>query len=338
MNELVKRNHQIYLLEYHEYGNILDDKYIVDPGIQTIFIDRRDFKTYNDYSDEMHNVISGIHPDVMIAVMWPNFERLLKFTQGLDIPIIASDHSSFYSNTSEHKKDVRYNLYKQADAVVVLTTCDQELMKDYLQNTVVIYNPLSFPRLNQKTSREKTVLCAGRLAVYKIKGFDLMIDIWGQIAHKHPDWTLKFAGDYQNTDTSELERLIDDNQVRDSVEFLGWRDDIEDLMKSSAIFALPSRDEGFPCVLMEAMAQGCTPVAFEIYGNIREMITDGQDGFIIPNGDLAGFAEKLDILMDNVDLRERLGRSAIESVERFEPERIVDQWESLLLDVIEKKK
>jgi glycosyltransferase involved in cell wall biosynthesis len=135
-----------------------------------------------------------------------------------------------------------------------------------------------------------------------------------------------------------LKEVAELENVKDSVDFLGFRKDIKEIMSRSSIFALPSRDEGFPCVLLEAMSQGCAPVAFEIRGNIKEIITDGYDGFLIPDGNLKMFAEKLDELIDKEDLRKKFRENARISLKRFEPEKIVDQWVEMFQEVIKKKK
>lgn len=329
-NELSQRGYDVHILLYKS-----DSKdYTLNDSITCHYFD----KNTNDYYTSTRNNIISINPDIIIAMMYSNFFKVLQATRHLNIPIIASDHSSFKWNPTEKKKIIRYYYYNFADVVTVLSENDREFMKDTLHNMKVMYNPLSFPRLDHPTQRTKTILCAGSLQRWKIKGFDNMIKMWGKIAHKHPDWCLEIAGDGTDDDIMYLTNLVQKENVFDSVYFLGWCEDIDKIMQKSSIFALPSRTEGFPCVLLEAMSQGCVPVSFEIYGNIQEIITDGEDGFIVPNDDLDAFAEKLEELIDNEDLREQMGEKAITSMERFEMNKIVDKWEELLIDTVNKKK
>ena len=334
---LAQRGHDVYLVVKRRY----ESDYDFDKNIKIVLVEPKKLKSklaYIMYYTDLREKIIEINPDVIVGVMHLNFYRIWIATQGLGIPIVASDHSNFHRNASENIKKIRYVMYDQAAITTVLTENDKEFMKHILHNMVVMYNPLSFPILDHKTEREKTVICAGRVTSWHIKGFDRMIEIWSKVCHEHPDWRLLIAGNGKDTDFLNLKEMIKEKGVEESVSLLGFRTDIKDLMSQSSIFALPSREEGFPCVLTEAMSQGCAPMSFEIHGNIREIITDGEDGLIVPDGDLDTFAEKLNELMNNEEFRNSIGEKAMKSMERFTSDKIVDRWEEMLTDLIDKKK
>lgn len=333
VNELSRRGHTVFVVLY---SNIIDS-YPISKNVNIIRLPRYRSKRL-DHCIKLRKLIKDIHPDVCVGVLYINFLTLLKTTIGLGIPIIASDHTNFHWNENRLKKFTRYYLYRYASAVTILSENDKEFMKSRLHNLRVIYNPLSFPVLQSDEPREKTIICAGRLDAWRIKGFDNMFKIWSKICKKYPDWRLDIAGGGSNENSIKLVQMADELNIRDQVFFWGGVQHLDEVLKKSSIFALSSREEGFPCVLTEAMSQGCAPVAFSIHGNIQEIITDGQDGFIIPDGDLDAFQEKLEELICNEELRSRLGKNAIESMKRFEPDLIVDQWESLLQEVVNKKK
>jgi len=96
----------------------------------------------------------------------------------------------------------------------------------------------------------------------------------------------------------------------------------------SSILVLTSRCETFGLVLPEAMSCGLPVVSFSGYGP-SEIITDGKDGFLIPNYDTDKFAEKLSLLMDDEDLRSEMGNAAIESSQKYDAEHIIPQWMKL---------
>ncbi len=82
------------------------------------------------------------------------------------------------------------------------------------------------------------------------------------------------------------------------------------------------------------MSQGCAPVSFSIHNIISEIITDGKDGYIVNDGDLQTFEEKLSLLIEQEELREIISKNAIESMKRFETTVIGNEWESFLNEVV----
>lgn len=328
VNELAKRGHDIHLVVHSK----IEPEYPINDDIHFYRLGEHKY-------DQLKEIIVDVQPDIIVAVT--NFDMIHYILMDLssDIPTIASDHTNFQKETSSFTHHIRFYYYTFADVVTVLTENDKEFMKDTLHNMKVMYNPLTFPRLDHKVERRKSILCVGRISAWDVKGFDNMIRMWGKIAHKHPDWCLEIVGDSaEEKDYLTLLNIVQEENVSDSVYFLGWCDDVDMIMQKCSIFALSSREEGFPCVLLEAMSQGCTPVAFAIRGNINEIITDGEDGFVVPDGDFDTFIKKLEELMDNEDLREQMGEKAIASMERFEMNKIVDKWEELLIDTVNKKK
>ena len=92
----------------------------------------------------------------------------------------------------------------------------------------------------------------------------------------------------------------------DNIEFLGTRDDVPDLLARSHVFVLPTKWEGFPISILEAMRAGLPVVASDV-GGVREAVGEGETGFLVPRGDAAGLRARLELLLENPDLRVRLG-------------------------------
>lgn len=272
--------------------------------------------------------IRETNPDIIIATQAMMFLCCYIANIRFGVPIIAADHTSFTRRMGLILDFVRYHLYSKADGLSVLTKKDFNILGAKYPNKQVIYNPISFPILEKQTIRKKRVLCVGRLEVWEIKGFDIIIKIWAEIATHYPDWTLEIVGSGDNKSKSYLEKIIADAKLS-SCKLLGHVNNMKDLYASSEIFALPSRMEGFPMVLMEAMSQGCACVAFEIGGATNEMF-EGRDGFIIKDGDIASFKNSLITLMENKSIREEFSINALKSVQRFSVDRFVKSWENLL--------
>lgn len=276
------------------------------------------------------NCIKQIKPDITIAIThYPYlYVRIASWLSG--IPVIAVDHTSFSRKISWLEDWIRNYFYKYADVLSILTKKDEGLLGTRLPNKVVIYNPLSFPPLKTKTIRNKNILVAGRLSFWKVKGIDRIIDIWAKISDKYPDWILEIAGEGNSKSTHYLHYLVSQKGLDKRVKFLGQLHDMKTKLAETSIFALPSRVEGFPMVLMEAMSQGCACVAFKLGGASDEMMTNNKSGYIVEDGNMDVFSDSLCKLIDNPSLREQLGSNAINESKRFSVESFIQSWINIL--------
>ena len=149
------------------------------------------------------------------------------------------------------------------------------------------------------------IICVGRLVA--AKGQRILLRAFARLIEQGRDVTLRFVGD--GSDRADLERETEANGLRGRVVFEGAvsQDRIRDLYARADAFALPSFAEGIPVVLMEAMAMEIPCVTTRITG-IPELIRDGVDGLLTTPSDIDGLADALASLMDDPELRRRLGK------------------------------
>ena len=209
---------------------------------------------------------------------------------------------------------------RKLDTFVVLTKEDAAQWSE-LQNVVVIPNKLSFLSDEVSTLQHKTVVAVGRYAWQK--GFDRLIRIWSKVASSHPDWQLCIYG---RGDRKPYQQIVDALGLQNSVHLYPYTNYVQGVYLQSSIFALTSRYEGFGLVLSEAMQMGLPCVSFACPCGPKDIITEGVDGFLIPNNDESSFAEKLSLLMDDEPLRKRLGNAARSSSFRYEEKQVMQQW------------
>lgn len=284
---------------------------------------------------EIRTIIRQISPDLIIAIQSNCFIRTFIAKIGIDIPIIAVDHTSFARRMDFINTFTRNYLYKFANGLSILTKRDERLLGAKYPQKRVIYNPLTYSPLEEQIKRDKTILCVGRFDIWKIKGFDLIIDIWSQLAPLYQEWKLVFAGTGMEENVNYIKRMVHDRKLDDNVLFLGQVDNMKSLYAHSGIFALPSRIEGFPMVLLEAISQGCPCVTFNLGGASAEMVEDGV-GFVIKDGDVKSFKDALVELMDNDNKRNQYSQRAIESVTKFSVENFGNCWEKMIKDTLRK--
>lgn len=284
---------------------------------------------------DTRQIIKRERPDVVIAVTFSPFLYAHYAAKGLGVPIICYDHTSFGRDMGRYINWIRYNLYGKADKLVILTKKDERLLGSKFPRKEVVYNPLTYPVVRHTGNRHKTVLCAGRIDSWEVKGFDRMIEMWSHIAPKHPDWKLQIAGGGPQSKFDELKAMVKQADVEKQVEFLGQIYDMPALYAVTAIFALPSRVEGFPMVLMEAMSQGCVCCAFEMGGAVHEMMS-ASSGPVIKDGDIVEFEKQLDRLINHYPNYDSLRESGYADAERFCCEDFYEQWDKMIQEVIKK--
>ena len=251
----------------------------------------------------IRHTIKKEKPDVVIGIM--GLCTLVSFIAclGQNIPIVMTEHNSFERPASAPMplslKIFKFCINKLYKHITVLTEADKKVIGNRLKNVTVMPNPLLLKPAKEIPTKEKIVLAAGRVDSWHYKGFDVLIKSWNKIQDLNDyvndddnlrEWWLKIAGAGKQESFEYLKGLLpdgewvfnDDDNRKDwilksekyHIEFLGFQKDMESLYKKSEIFVLSSRYEGFGLVLIEAMSQGCAPIACDYKGRQGEILKE----------------------------------------------------------------
>jgi glycosyltransferase involved in cell wall biosynthesis len=275
-------------------------------------------------------------PDVVVSFIDQMNVLILLATIGMPTPIIVSERTDpRYWNPGRAWRWMRRLLYRRAAHVVVQTESVAAWAKTSRPswNVLVIPNPVMpvDPAGRQESARNRFVIFAlGRLIPEK--GFDLLIQAFAKICSSFPDWQLRIGGAGPCLDS--LRDLAAGYGIVDRVEFAGRIADPPTEYLKADIFALPSRAEGFPNVLLEAMSAGCAVVAFDCPSGPREIILDQEDGILVRANDVDALARSLADLIESDALRSRLGHRATRVAERFSIDSVAHCWESVFRDAV----
>ena len=213
------------------------------------------------------------------------------------------------------------------DAYVVLTEADAA---DYRARhpgarTHVIRNAVPWtPAEERNRDRRKQVVAAGRLT--EAKGFERLVAAWALIQADFPDWTCRIYG--KGHLEGELRKQVAEAGV--AVELPGYTDDMPAALRTSGVFAMSSRVEGFPMSLIEALAEGTPLVSFDCPRGPGEIVVDGSNGLLVPDGDVPGLARALATLMRDDELRDRMGEQALVDARQYDISAIAATWTDLI--------
>lgn len=240
-------------------------------------------------------------------------------------------------NTFEHHATVKayQNAYKYGDAVILLSDSYIPTYKEFahLKDTnklLAIPNCLPFEHTltnEEIEAKDKTALVVGRMVDFP-KRISLILKMW-QTIEQHPvakDWNLDIVGDGPDLET--FKSLANKLGLLHCI-FHGRKDPI-DYYRHASLFFMTSEFEGFPMTLVEAQMMGCVPVAFDTFDSLKEVVTDKENGRIIPNNDTEKYVDTVIELMNSSDTRLKLVKNALNNCQRYSQQTICNRWKSLI--------
>ncbi|NVN19316.1 glycosyltransferase [Muricauda sp. HICW] len=209
------------------------------------------------------------------------------------------------------------------DAFVVLT--QQNLKEWNFPNNIVIPNPLPFCKGEVSTLNNKIVIAVGKQSFQK--GYDRLVKSWKDVEEKFPEWKLHIYG--SEDPSKKIEKDIEKLNLSDSIKLFKPVKNIKEKFIESSVHVLSSRYEGFGMVIIEAMACGVPSVSFDCPYGPSDIIEDGKNGFLIPNGDIKALGQSLIDIIGNSEKRKKMGVYAFKSVDKFQMSVIGEKWNDL---------
>ncbi|WP_083982073.1 glycosyltransferase family 4 protein [Actinomadura hibisca] len=270
-------------------------------------------------------------PDVLIGTR-PSLNLLIAELAPRGVATVGQDHM----NLGSYRPALRARIvgaYRRLTALTVLTAHSRAEYAEALAGAPVRIEqiPNALPDLGGGPSPRtgRVVLAAGRLS--RPKGFDLLIRAFAPLAAEHPDWTLRVFG--EGVRRGRLAAQIEELGLTGRVELRRRTRDLGGEMERASVYALSSRREGMPMVILEAMGKGLPVVAFDCPTGPAELITPGGDGLLVPAREVAGMTAALRSLIEDRELRDRLGEQALRTSAAYRLDRIGPRWTRLLAEL-----
>ena len=294
------------------------------------------------YKQLLSQKLLRIRPDITISTLRREINFLNDIPDGSkkigELHVNRANYRNFKTEKSNYLKDLFAKLWannlvghlKKLDKLVVLTKEDC-LAWPELKNICVIPDPLPFTPSHVSPLTEKRVIAVARYS--HEKGIDLLLQAWADVEKQCADWRLDVFGE---GDTVSYEQLIDELAIdRSRCKLNGCTNEIEHEYQKSSVAVCSSRFEGFGLAIVEAMACGLPVVSFNCPWGPQEIITNGENGLLVENGNIIKMADAINILIRNKKYREQIGKKSVVSVQQYNRSQIVQKWNDLFKKIIE---
>jgi GalNAc-alpha-(1->4)-GalNAc-alpha-(1->3)-diNAcBac-PP-undecaprenol alpha-1,4-N-acetyl-D-galactosaminyltransferase len=253
-------------------------------------------------------------------------------TRGLKVKVLVSERSDPRKHDiGKFWKWLRMQVYPWADFLVA----QNQQVRSYFQPVMgdkicIIQNPVPAPAVEIGETpylpARPVVLTVGRLV--REKGYDLLIEAFARAVKHNPGWQMLILG--EGLQRTELEKLAASRGLNGLVHLPGRVKNPYDYYHRVDLFVLPSRYEGLPNALCEAMVHGLPVIAANCSAGVSEVVEDGVNGVLVPPEDTAGLSAALENLMADPERRDRLGQQAARIGSRFGVERVMQMWEEVM--------
>lgn len=286
--------------------------------------------------------LNRIKPDITISLLRREINFLTEIHDGSkkigEIHINRAHYRNFTPNRTNPFKAffAKYWMYglvkkiKKLDRFVVLTEYDRQAWQE-IPRVDVIPNPLPFYPDTKFAIRRKRVIAIGRY--FDEKGYDLLLRAWAFVEKRSVDWELVIYGDGNK---SFYERIV--SSLNLDKRRCKLYDSIHEVQKEyleSSFYVCTSRFEGFGMGIVEAMACGLPVVAFDCLWGPRSIISNGEDGLLVENGNVEKFAETILRLIESPEKLKTMGNNARRNVCRYNIDDVALKWKKLFDEVVD---
>jgi len=295
------------------------------------------YSLMRQYKKKLQQVLLQERPDIVIITLGRSLDFIADMKDGS--VKMGEAHTTKYHLRSLHLMEQRGGLYKliaryqrwkmcrnasKLKALVLLTPQDAA---DWEGTTNTYIIPNAIPEMPARCSSltNKQVIMVGRYN--DAKGYDYLIPAWNVVHQRYPDWVLQVYGSGEYYE--QVVGWIKDYHLEDTIILHEPTDKIMEKYQESSICVMSSRYEGFPMVLVEAMASGVPCVAFDCPFGPRNIIHHEEDGLLVEYLNSQALANGLCRLIEDKNLRIQLGKKACENIKRFSKESVMKKWEQL---------
>lgn len=328
-----------------QYRYPQEEEYVLPSQIKRVLSDLTDEELNNSRIvnfcrrvNKLHRIWKAEQPDLVLSCVGKNnFMAIVTtmFTKTKPVVSVVGEAGEEYP--SRLMRILAGILFPFAAGIVLQTERSKyffnKINKKIQRKAVILPNSLNpaFIKPRYEGERDKRIVAVGRLDANK--NHEMMIRAFAKLKDKYPEYTLTIYGE------GELRPYLEDLVMRlcvsERVFLPGVIPDVAVQIERASLFLLTSYSEGVSNALIEAMASGLPVISTDVpSGGTVELITDGENGLIIPAGDGKSLEEAMDRLLGDPVLADRLGREAAKIQQRLAPEHVNRLWQAYFESII----
>lgn len=324
-------NYEVHILSQNEESELPFYDFNSEIVFHNITLNGDAFKFLKSYKNQLNQTIQKIKPDVILVADNGLKAFVFPFIIKTKTPIVFEIHGSKYIEEKFQKNDFfsksiqkfkyRFKDFGTRKFTKTVVLSEESLKEWKVKGGVVIPNPSWIKTEKTSGLKNKKVIAIARNSYEK--GLERLLLIWKKINEKHPDWIL----DIYTDEVASLAEIP-------SVNYFPFTKNIEEKYLESSIYAMTSRTEGFPMVLLEAMSSGLPCIAYDCPIGPRTIIMNAENGFLIPDNNIEMYVEKLSFLMENEEVRLQFGKDAKQTSEHYSVEKIMEKWKQFFEELL----
>jgi len=335
-NEICKLNgYEAYVITYHPKEK---EEYYIQPDVKRIALKKSNSGRWNTIFkryQQLKKVISEINPYCVFSLAIPKTDAVLMLAlKNRKYPLILSERNDPERFPNEKiMKILRNYVYKNCEGMIFQTIGAQAYFNDIIKcDSTVICNPINaFLPCRYEGKREHRIVNFCRIESQK--NLKLAIDAFYMIHKKFSDYTLEFYG--EGSQKKDLEEYVRSLCIEERVMFHGYTSNIHEKILKAGLFVSSSDYEGISNSMLEAMAIGLPTICTDCPpGGARSVIKNGENGFLVPVGNVEAMATAMKAILLDEKLQTKLSLNASFLAESLQPSLIAKKW----LDFMEKVK
>lgn len=289
------------------------------------------------YGPAIREWLEKLQPDVIVSTSMPSTKYVIEGAES-KIPLITMIHSQPAVQFSEIAPSEQRAVAKGA-GIQILLPSGIDVTKKYFPELpiYVIGNAVDIPEKSVDLQAQKDKYRIVSVGVLNNnKNQKLLLEAFAGLVESFPQWEMEFWGNNTGSYAKGLEQYIRGHHLENRVFLKGTSQNVNsDIYDRADIYVIPSKKEGFPLSLTEAMAAGVPAVGLRSCPGVNELIRDGETGYLT-EASVNSLQKKLESLMLDRKLRVRIGKAGRKAMDEYKSEKIWNQWEELLLKIAEK--
>lgn len=329
-NEMLRQGHHVDIVSvFCENGEV---PYSLDANVGVHYITKEHYGLDLSLYRRICLILSQIKKIKKAPVMqnadWIIAQRLMACVYALFSSLskktIAGEHFK-YKMYNGLVRGLRNLMYRKFRCVAVLTEKDKKAYEAHgVKHVEVIENMIPIVPKPWVGASSKRILSVGRLDCQK--GYDLLLESLSKIKDQLQDWAIDIYGEGKDKESLEFQRHT--LGLDEKVHFLGYSNDMETVYANHSIYVMSSRFEGFPMVLLEAMAAGLPVVSFACPEGPEVLLKDGG-GILVKAEDTDALSKAIVKMISDETFREKCRNEAMEIVLKYQPKKIYEKWAAL---------